>query len=266
MSQDETLGLASLGMPATLVTMTPLRFVVIAIVACSCAHAAEDTADPGQNPAPHVYFRQQQPPNDDKPDKKKSMLEMLKSVLPGGVLPSADQDAKDINKQYDDAKKNGTLGEYTPGEGSTFFSKAAQECGEAKEKECSPANFGGRTMCGLAVAKMIKCMSPVIGGKDGCVGGCGNGKDYVNCSNGQMEKCGYAKLPPTDNRCKLAGAVLSYTQTPTARGSVYGHVEFLCGNNRFCSVYNEPHDHPWPRYPADACWYPASQVSKGGGS
>jgi hypothetical protein len=186
-----------------------------------------------------------------------NMLDLLKA-LPGGV-PPADDDAEAVNQAYNSGRHNALeYKNYVPAEGTTSFTNTAKECGEAKQKSCSPANFGGRTMCGRAVAEMIKCMAPSLGAGDGCQGGCGNGKDYVNCKNGQMEKCGYAKISPTDPRCNSAGAVLSYAQSPTARGSIYGHVEFVCGNNRFCSVYKEPHDRPWPRYPADTCWFPTT--------
>jgi hypothetical protein len=201
------------------------------------------------------------PPNDASQQAVSSMLEMLKNyqkTRPNGFL-----DPEEVEKHYG-GMASGTSG-FTPATDSGPFARTAQECGEAKQRECSPSNFGGRTMCGLAVAKMIACMAPSIGGTNGCNGSCGDGKDFVKCQNGQMEKCGYAKIEnPNDPRCKQAGAVLSYTQSPTARGSIYGHVEFVCGDNKYCSVYKDTHDRPWPRSPADACWFPKSSGNAGG--
>ena len=237
------------------------------IIACLCGpglHAAE-VAEPGAFYFDGVKLRNEGPRTKIKdPRNDLNLLSILKT-LPGGVPPE-DEDAEEVNRSYNSGKHNAM--EYknyvpAPSENSSGFGQTAKECGESKQKSCSPENFGGRTMCGRAVAEMIKCMANAVGGKDGCQGGCGNGKDYVNCKNGQMEKCGYTKVSPSDERCKQAGAVLSYAQSPTARGSVYGHVEFVCGNNRYCSVYKEPHDRPWPRYPADACWFPTSGSTKG---
>lgn len=223
-------------------------------------------ADEIVQPGPTVYpVPAQSVPRETKqkdPQSGKSMLELMRFLL-GGRAPTVDEDVEEIQRLYNEGKRDSTGSDkYEPVEGSSFFSSAAQECGEAKQKECAPDNFGGRTMCGMAVARMLKCMAPVVGAREGCTGGCGHGKDFVNCNTGQMEKCGYTKLPPTDSRCKMAGAVLAYAQSPTARGQIYGHVEFVCGNNRFCSVYKDPHDRPWPRYPADSCWYPASQTGR----
>ncbi len=155
-------------------------------------------------------------------------------------------------------------GDFTAAADSGPFAQTAKECGESRQARNTPANHGGRTMCGRAVAEMIKCMAPSIGGASNCQGNCGNGKDFVRCTNGQMDKCGYAKISPTDERCKQAGAVLSYTKSPTSRGAMYGHVEFVCGANKYCSVYRAPHDRPWPRTPADSCWFPKGTTNTRG--
>ena len=187
-----------------------------------------------------------------------NLLELLRT-LPGGT-PKEDPEVEEMNRQYNSGQRDPNANKpYVPATGESAFANTAKECGEAKQKSCAPSVFGGKTMCGRAVGEMIKCMANTIGGKDGCQGGCGNGKDFVNCSNGQMEKCGYTKISPTDPRCNSAGAVLSYAQSETTRGKKFGHVEFVCGNNRFCSVYAQTQDHPWPRYPADACWFPGAK-------
>lgn len=202
------------------------------------------------------------PPNPYKKQKdkaaEKSLLEMLKRYK---AIPSA-QDIEEVEEQYQKG--------YTPlndeekkrydnfAEGQMPFEQTAKECGEKAQRECSPSNLGGRTMCGMAVAKMIQCMGPSTNARPGCTGGCGHGKMFVDCTNGQMKKCGYEKVTPvTSEKCQMAGAVLAYTQSPTKRGAKYGHVEFVCGRGKYCSVYRAPHDRPWPRPTPDACWYPS---------
>jgi|GEM_PF-5527193 len=207
---------------------------------------------------------------DDTGKKIGTMLEELLKYAPPNKKRNRvrDDDPLAMDEDYERVKNAAApnpAGDFTPATDSGPFAQTARECGESKQRECSPSNFGGRTMCGLAVAKMIKCMSPSIGGSAGCTGACGHGKNYVDCSNGQMGQCGYTKISPTDPRCKQAGAVLSYRQSPTARGSIYGHVEFVCGDNKYCSVYRATHDRPWPRTPADACWFPKSSNSAGSG-
>jgi hypothetical protein len=136
------------------------------------------------------------------------------------------------------------------------FSTTAQECGETNQAACTPDHFGGRTMCGRSVAQMIACMGKSIGKT--CLGNCGDGKGFVDCENGQLKACGYEKVAPGDERCKKPGAVLAYQSSPTSRGQKFGHVEFVCGENKYCSVYKSPHTQPWPKAPPDGCWFPAS--------
>lgn len=191
---------------------------------------------------------------------EQSMLEVLKALQTQQQRDAAEAkryrglDPEKVERHY---QRQGSTKGFEPAADSGPFAQTAKECGEKAQRECSPSNFGGRTMCGRAVAQMIKCMAPSIGGDRSCGGSCGHGKDFVKCSNGQMQRCGYTSISPTDPRCRQAGAVLSYTRSPTARGSVYGHVEFVCGDNKYCSVYRQPHDRPWPRAPADACWFPS---------
>ncbi len=142
---------------------------------------------------------------------------------------------------------------------SPFLSDAAR-CGSTEQDRCSPDKMGGRTMCGMAVRNMVKCMassslSTSTTSECNCGGG---GKDYVNCENGALDKCGYEKVKSfLDKRCSMPGAVLAYTKGgPSERGQTYGHVEFICGVGEYCSVYRKKHDMPWPRPVPDACWYP----------
>jgi hypothetical protein len=168
--------------------------------------------------------------------------------------PMSEKEIQDIEANYKSGgASGGTFDSSDLPVGNMPFQGSAESCGKNAQQRCSPSHFGGRTMCGLAVSQMIKCMAA---NHPGCTGKCGNGKDFVSCGNGQMVKCGYKKMPPGSTECKMPGAVLAYTHTPTARGSVYGHVEFVCGRNQYCSVYSGPHNRPWPRAPADACWYP----------
>jgi len=148
------------------------------------------------------------------------------------------------------------------GDGPLPFEDMAKKCGTEKQAECTPDKMGGRTMCGRAVAKMLECMKTTVGGSAKCTGRCGNGKDFVNCQNKEMETCGYQKIDdPKDERCRMPGAVLAYTKSPTARGAMYGHVEFVCGRDEYCSVYTKKHERPWPRSPADSCWYPKNATA-----
>lgn len=143
------------------------------------------------------------------------------------------------------------------------FAISAKECGEANQNQCTPDRLKGKTMCGMAVRLTVKCMSKVLGHDSGCSGQCGNGKDFVNCSNGELEKCGYKKIIPTTSKeCTLPGAVLAYSKSPTMRGRIYGHVEFVCGKEEYCSIYSKPHKKPWPRETADGCWYPDLDAQK----
>jgi hypothetical protein len=231
--------------------MQPIKVFIALAFAFSAGHAfAEVIAVPAQQVQPVPF----PPPRPNVSEQAaQTMLEMLKNYQ--RTQPNDFLDPEEVEANYN-GMTSGTSG-FLPATDSGPFARTAEECGEAKQRECSPSNFGGRTMCGLAVAKMIACMAPSIGGTSACNGSCGNGKDFVKCQNGQMEKCGYAKIEnPDDPRCKQSGAVLSYTKSPTARGSIYGHVEFVCGANKYCSVYKGPHDRPWPRSPADACWFP----------
>lgn len=239
------------------------------LLALSLASITAQSASAEQIAVPVV---QTPPPAASVPANLGPGLTMLQALL----KQKMDQDALDkkwrseIEDDYERVKNDparpNPAGDFTAATDGGPFAQTAKECGEAKQRECSPSNFGGRTMCGLAVAKMIQCMSPSIGGSKACGGGCGDGKMFVKCTNGQMGKCGYTSIPPNDPRCKQAGAVLSYEKSPTKRGAKYGHVEFVCGDNKYCSVYSKPHDRPWPRTPADACWFPKSDGGNKGGS
>lgn len=199
------------------------------------------------------------PGADPRKQKAKDLEKWRKSFKPP-IPKQAFQTERDIEHMESDFKNNKS--DFKPGDFSACNGKkcpmedAAQECGERLQRDCSPSNFGGRTMCGYAVAKMLECMKTVTGGDVNCTGACGHGKMFVDCKNGQMKKCGYEKVSATDNRCKMPGAVLAYTQSPTTRGAIWGHVEFVCGQGRYCSVYRQVHDKPWPRPVADACWFP----------
>jgi len=145
------------------------------------------------------------------------------------------------------------------------FMPAAKECGEKAQIECQPSRRGGRTMCGEAVGEAIKCMNERLrlSMAKRCGGHCGNGKEWVNCENGELDACGYKKVSDPDSpECLKPGAVRAYSKSPTTRGQIYGHVEFVCGVQQFCSVYHQPHEKPWPREIPDACWVPkTAQVS-----
>lgn len=138
------------------------------------------------------------------------------------------------------------------------YNGMVEQCGVEKERSCGPSHFHGKTMCGYAVSQMLTCMADQLGYPN-CKGDCGHGRDFVNCSNGALEKCGYTKHSGTSPECKLPGAVRAYLHTPTKRGSIFGHVEFVCGVSLYCSVYHQPLSQPWPRgQTPNACWYPAN--------
>ena len=149
-------------------------------------------------------------------------------------------------------------GESSSGNGGPYsqYASDAQKCGEQNQAACTPDKMGGKTMCGRSVAQMLQCMGKTLGKT--CEGNCGNGKDFVKCENGQMKDCGYEKVDSIDDpRCKKPGAVLAYATSPTARGQKYGHVEFVCGDSKYCSVYTSDHEKPWPKDPPDSCWFPS---------
>jgi hypothetical protein len=177
--------------------------------------------------------------------------------------PLTEKDYQQMEQSYQQQSNT----PFTPGDFSACngkpcpFEQAAKECGEKMQVKCSPANMGGRTMCGMAVAEMLKCMKPHLqGASSGCTGSCGHGKMFVTCANGQMQQCGYEKVSNNDNRCKMPGAVLAYdgSTSTTDRGREFGHVEFVCGQGRYCSVYAQVRSRPWPSTPPHACWYPKS--------
>lgn len=223
------------------------------VIFCSVPHVrAEVVGEPIRVPVFHSTKN-----NNEEDQRTKSMIESFFKTLSGNnanrpVSPSVNQLGSNLNRAYEP---------FSPYTGEMPFEQMARMCGQTKQRECSPSNFGGRTMCGLAVSEMLKCMSPVTSGGSNCNGACGNGKDFVDCANGQLGHCGYQRLSPNDPRCRMAGAVLSYQTSPTERGQMYGHVEFVCGRNEYCSVYSQPHSQPWPRYPADSCWYPMGRSS-----
>lgn len=192
---------------------------------------------------------------------KNEMKDFLKEFPLQKFTPAETAEMNQRFKNYDAEKRQ--QGQFTPGDfskcagGKCPFEEAARRCGEDMQRLCSPARLG-TTMCGMAVGKMLECMKGNIpGASAGCTGRCGHGKMFVACDNGQMKNCGYQKLSPNDNKCKMPGAVLAYSQSPTTRGRAYGHVEFVCGQGRYCSVYSQPHGRPWPYPVPDACWYPA---------
>jgi hypothetical protein len=156
---------------------------------------------------------------------------------------------------------------------------AAQICGPKAQESCSPDNMGGKTMCGDAVAEMVECMGQSMKKKkcsgsckrgnhyapcpkppeDCCYGLCGDGKDFIDCPNDQLKKCGYKQvnLETDSKKCDLPGAVRAFKATSTAAGAKHGHVEFVSGPQQYCSIYAQVIDHSWPRdQDPDGCWYP----------
>jgi hypothetical protein len=190
-----------------------------------------------------------------------NLLEALKDYKPlPPEPPMTRRDIREIERSYQNMRNEPyQKGDYSKcAAGGCPLEQAAKECGEKAQVDCSPSRMGGRTMCGMSVAQAIACMRNHLpqANKGLCYGKCGHGNMFVNCSSGQMGTCGYEKISSTDNRCKMPGAVLAYSKSPTPRGAIYGHVEFVCGRDKYCSVYRQPLNRPWPRSPPDACWYP----------
>lgn len=187
----------------------------------------------------------------------KQLLELKDAV----VAPYTEKDISELNAEYQKMTADPEFEGITSLPGP--YEDTARECGVTKQKENSPDNFGGRTMCGRAIRQMVACMSHAIGGASDCFGRCGeSGKDYIRCPTDELIKCGYESIDPHDLRCKMPGAVLAYQTSPTARGKRHGHVEFVCGKGQYCSVYREPKTEPWPKNVADACWYPRAGTVK----
>jgi hypothetical protein len=121
----------------------------------------------------------------------------------------------------------------------------------------------GMTYCGYAVSLMVQCLAQTRGIDCPMNEPCGDGKDFVKCESKFMDKCGYKKVVPSSSPlCAKAGAVFAYNLTPTLNGSRNGHVEFVCGDKKYCSVYAKPGDKQWPWESADGCWYP-KEVKEG---
>jgi hypothetical protein len=194
-------------------------------------------------------------------------------TLLGGVVSSAKEIPEPRSKYNDPLPVNDSeRGKYL---------KVVEECGKERQKHCIPERTGGKTMCGMAVGDMVACVIKKIGRNSSpCNCGaaeseakcndpakkcCGNGNDYINCDNGALAKCGYARGYGNGHGdpkvCDMPGAVRSYKHTPTNRGKIYGHVEFVCGEKKYCSIYHEPLDHSWPRnQKPDACWIPDQKL------
>ena len=145
---------------------------------------------------------------------------------------------------------------------------ASQECWEKAETnpqyQTHRTRGGGHmTYCGGLVGEAVKCFSQRLGlSMRTCNGHCGNGKDWVNCDNGELKACGFTKLDNPDSpECYKPGAVRAYHSSTTDNGKRYGHVEWVCGENKFCGPYRRnPLDEPYPKKIADACWV-RSQVA-----
>lgn len=147
--------------------------------------------------------------------------------------------------------------------GRSPFLSDAERCGTTCQNNNTPDKHGGNSMCGRSVQEMVQCMSRSLNSTEGCTGRCGHGKNFVDCESGQLEKCGYEKIKSgLDKRCSMPGAVLAYSKTETDAGKIYGHVEFVCGVQKYCSVYKREHNQPWPRPVADACWYPKQKAGE----
>ncbi len=140
---------------------------------------------------------------------------------------------------------------------------AAQECGETMQRRTLNETTGTMTYCARAVRRMVGCFASRMGVQDcnAYTANCGDeGKDYVDCTNGALTKCGYRKVDGDSNLCAVPGAIQAYRQTYTKNGIKHGHVQFGCGTlaaPRYCSVYDGLLTTMWPgdRLPS-SCWIP----------
>ena len=150
-------------------------------------------------------------------------------------------------------------------EGDPKIRALAEKCGQTVMATVSSRTASGTAACGTRVGEMAKCMGNGMGHP--CGGHCGNGKDFVDCADGALTQCGFTKVPANSPDCNMPGAIRSYTKTPTPAGTLYGHVEFVCGQGKYCSVYRSGAlDRPWPRDNADGCWYPTSALGSSPGA
>lgn len=243
------------------------RVAVVGILAAVGWQMSAETIVPGVQPvAPvnmHEYNRLVSEPKKDETPLLKYVADVLKNTPKATPKRTQQEELEYSHKTSIDADKGG-MGpnpDFLPATDAGKFSSQAEKCGVTEQKEHGPAKYGGRTMCGRAVAAMVKCMRT---GGSKCSGGCGHGKDYVNCRTGFLENCGYKKISPTtDPRCKQAGALLAYNKgSNSPRGQTFGHVEFVCGLNKYCSVYKEPNTRPFMGKTPDGCYIPGGD---GGG-
>lgn len=211
------------------------------------------------------------PQEEKKDDKAQKILQMLQQMGrgQGGASPrdranqgwkkereAIQQDVEQSEKSG--GGKSGAGDDRTPPDISSMpvgsHERTAYECGVKAQKECHPSNRGGDSRCGEAVKIAVSCMSPALTGSK-CDSQCGPGKNWVNC--GKLTACGYTKATnPNDPKCHLPGAIRAYSKTHTPMGAKFGHVEFVCGRGKYCSIYDAPLPRPWPRSNADACYIP----------
>jgi hypothetical protein len=151
--------------------------------------------------------------------------------------------------------------------GEAKITALAEKCSQQVMTDIPAKLPTGTAGCGRRVGAMATCMGTGMGHP--CDGNCGDGKSFVNCQG--LTKCGYEQVqandPKAQEKCTTPGTIRAYTATPTEAGSQFGHVEFVCGVGKYCSVYKSGAlDRPWPRDKADGCWIPTAAVSSGSGS
>lgn len=155
------------------------------------------------------------------------------------------------------------------GAGSAYLG-AAQMCGNRYQDMNNHPPSGATPSCGATVREIVRCFANSAPGMlepgQACSDAdvrCANGPtgDYtsgwVKGENCNLERCGYVSVEPTSDVCYQPGAIRAYMHASrTYNGIDYGHAEFVCGPNQYCSVYDQPLPTPFPQQVADGCWVP----------
>lgn len=153
-----------------------------------------------------------------------------------------------------------------------------KECGAREQAKCVHTRKDGSTVCGRAVGRMVLCMigwadlGPTCerpNSKGACSPDCGEGKNWVNCP--ALRACGFTQKAGSAPECFQQGTIRAYSSHhATTAGAEHGHVEFVCsdpsGLTRFCSVYAQPLEAPFPTSRTgelpDACWVPPEKLTQ----
>ncbi len=148
------------------------------------------------------------------------------------------------------ADPNGSSGNQPVSE----FDSEINRCGVSVMMAHIRETIVGHTMCGEIVKESVQCLAKASG-IEGCNAQCGDGRQWIRCAGADLDKCGYVSVGGDSPACLNPGSIRTYFASTTERGKLFGHVEFVCGVNKFCSAYQGIHNQPWPedRKPSN-CW------------